>query len=113
MDTQANRTRACREPKPCIYYSTYDGLCSYLLITGHARLPICGPGDACTVKATAHQSQRLSMTPDEEKAARKLYDQGHSDPVIAERLNTSRAIIRGWRLRNGLEPKAKAGRRRT
>lgn len=110
MGGQWNRTRKCRTPQPCIYYSKVDGTCGYGLITGHSRILICGPGNECTVKETDHRDKRLSMSVEEEDAAKKLYDQGFSDPVIAQALNQTRVIIRGWRLRSGLPANKRGGR---
>jgi hypothetical protein len=41
---------------------------------------------------------------------RKLYDKGHSDPVIAQACNVDRGVVQRWRTKNGLPPNSKGGR---
>ena len=101
----------CTKPKTCLYFSA--GTCDFLLITGHARSLICPAGRRCTVKATHTEYVRsIHLTQEEQRAVRKLYDQGFSDPVIARAVNSTRQIVRHWRLKNNLPPNAKGGRKR-
>lgn len=101
----------CLEPKPCLYFC--NGTCDYLLITGKARIKICPSGKGCTVKMTQRSFARsIHLSEEEQKAVRKLYDQGFSDPVIARAVNSTRQIVRHWRLKNDLPPNAKGGRKR-
>lgn len=105
--TWMRMTRHCREPKPCVYY--IQGTCEYLAIE-HRRRP-CKPGDACTVKQTLDKP-RPKVRPGDpvEATMRKLYDKGHSDPVIAQACNVDRGVVQRWRAKNGLPPNSKGGR---
>ena len=41
---------------------------------------------------------------------KKLYDSGHSDPVIAQACDVSRGMVLRWRQKNNLPPNGKKGR---
>lgn len=111
MAGTAADVKFCTKPETCLYFS--GGTCDYLLITGHARSLICPSGRRCTVKTTHTGYVRsLHLTKEEQEAVRKLYDQGFSDPVIARAVNSTRQIVRHWRLKNNLPPNAKGGRKR-
>lgn len=100
-------TRHCRLPKPCMYF--IQGTCEYLAMEKHRRP--CKPGDACTVKREMGTQRKKAYSCDATlDAIKKLYDRGHSDPVIAEACNVTRSYVQRWRSQNNLPPNAKGGR---
>lgn len=105
--TQKRMTRNCRLPVPCVYF--IQGSCEYMAIEKRKRP--CKPGDECTVKKEMDGPRKkvwpLSATED---TIKKLYDSGHSDPVIAQACDVSRGMVLRWRQKNNLPPNRRGGR---
>ena len=114
----------------CVYYrkiaqSNTDKVCHYLLDTGRARLLICPPGDACTVRQEGEKKpakralqHKYDFTPSPKKPrnvldqgrAAALYAHGYTDVEIGRRLGAKAGTVRAWRGRTGRSANAGRGR---
>lgn len=114
----------------CIYHrkiaqSNTDKVCHYILDTGRARLLICPPGDACTVRQEGEKKppkralqHKYDFTPSPKKPrnvldqgrAAALYALGGKDGEIAKVLSVAVSTICAWRKRTGRAANAGRGR---
>lgn len=84
--------------------------CDYFSMTGHTRRAV--PAYRCKqyVPRNADAGQTRKRANPDWDAAMELYNQGLTDPEIAERIGCSKYAIFKWRKRNGLQTKYRNGK---
>lgn len=107
-----NECRGCDHYRPIGYASTTRA-CHFCLDTGMCRSTICKPGKDCTVREVHGKRQmwtpqhKYSFPPREKwyKEFERLYDEGLSDPQIAQRVGCHDSTVYAWRKRTGRKSK--------
>lgn len=85
----------------CVYYvkSGEYWLCDYLLRTGHRRP--CPFGAGCTAKQTEEGNHLKKW---DKATALKLWEEGKTDPEIAEAVGVALNTVYQWRRKENLRP---------
>lgn len=93
--------------RSCLYYTSRDGICNYILITSHSRG--CHAGDDCDKYVLNKEGKLLSdyysgravLTATDQEILH-LYEKGLNDFQIGQITGKGMLVIANWRRKMGL-----------